>query len=201
MVEAVQQVLAHHPDASILLCAPSNTAADTLVRRLAPHLTPPQLLRLNSPARTFAEVPDSVMPYCHVENDTFRMPDFATLMKYRVIVCTCQDAGMLVTGRATNSDMMRVQRDLFSTLYPNRGPGSLPPPPIHPHWTHLFIDEAAQASEPETLIPLEVVLPWTDYSSRGVDGVKDPVVVLCGDVHQCKSCIILSRVVVRSGIC
>jgi helicase MOV-10 len=42
------------------------------------------------------------------------------------------------------------------------------------HWTHLFIDEAAQAREPETLIPLMVVRPQDG-------GVK---VVLTGDSNQ-----------------
>lgn len=184
MVEAVLQILTHDPEATILLCAPSNPAADTLVRRLAATLKVGTLLRLNPPERTFAEVPDIVLPYCHVINDTFSMPPFTELMKYRVVVTNCQDAGMLVNGRVTNGEMMRAQRDLYKSLYPH---SQRIPPPLHPHWTHLLVDEAAQASEPEVLIPMEVVLPWIDFGSRGSDGTRDPVVVLCGDVHQRES--------------
>lgn len=181
MVEAVNQILANDPEATILLCAPSNPAADTLVRRLTATMKVGTLLRLNSPVRTFAEVPEPVLPYCHISDDTFAVPSFDDLMKYRVVVSNCQDAGMLVNGRVTNGDLMRVQRDLWKKLHPN---SLKSPPPVHPHWTHLLVDEAAQASEPEVLIPLEVVLPWIDYQTRGSDGVKDPAVVLCGDVHQ-----------------
>ena len=184
MVEAVLQILKHDSEATILLCAPSNPAADTLVRRLALVLRVGTLLRLNSPQRTFAEVPDKVLPYCHVTNDTFALPPFTDLMKYRVVVSNCQDTGMLVNGRVTNGELMRAQRDLYRSIHPL---STRRPPPLHPHWTHLLVDEAAQASEPEVLIPMEVVLPWIDYSGRGHDGTKDPVVVLCGDVHQCES--------------
>lgn len=184
MVEAVFQILAHDSEATILLCAPSNPAADTLVRRLATTLQVGTLLRLNSPQRTFAEVPDNVLPYCHVIDDTFAMPPFTELMKYRVVVTNCRDAGMLVNGRVTNGEMMRAQRELYKAIHPT---SKRAPPPLHPHWTHLLVDEAAQACEPEVLIPMEVVLPWIDNEGRGHDGTRDPVIVLCGDVHQCKS--------------
>jgi hypothetical protein len=116
-------------------------------------------------------------------NDTFAIPPFAELMKFCVVVTNCRDAGMLVNGKVTNGEIMRAQRDLYNSCYPL---SKRAPPPLHPHWTHLLVDEAAQASEPEVLIPMEVVLPWIDYGSRGHDGTKDPVVVLCGDVHQCE---------------
>jgi hypothetical protein len=46
-----------------------------------------------------------------------------------------------------------------------------------PHWTHLFIDEAAQATEPETLIPLSVVVD-PEPGTRKVE------ICLVGDPRQ-----------------
>lgn len=56
VVELALQILAQDETKHLLLCAPSDSAADTLVRRLSVHLSPTDLLRLNSPARSFAEV-------------------------------------------------------------------------------------------------------------------------------------------------
>lgn len=83
-------------------------------------------------------------------------------MRYRVVVCTMLDASILRAARATNADIMGAQAH-YQTLFGTAEP--------QPHWTHLLIDEAAQASEPETCIPLSVVTP-------------SAVVVLCGDVNQ-----------------
>jgi superfamily I DNA and/or RNA helicase len=46
-----------------------------------------------------------------------------------------------------------------------------------PHWSHLFIDEAAQATEPETLIPLSVVVD-PEPGTRKVE------ICLVGDPRQ-----------------
>jgi len=64
VVEAVLQILRVHPEACILLCAPSNPATDTLVLRLRSVLNPQEMLRLNDQNRTFAEVPTKIMQYC-----------------------------------------------------------------------------------------------------------------------------------------
>lgn len=96
----------------ILLCAPSDPAADTLVHRLRQHLNTSEVLRLNRPGRTFAEVPGAVLPYCSIENDTFTLPAFQELMKYRVVVTTCRDSSLLAQARTTNSDLYTVENAL-----------------------------------------------------------------------------------------
>lgn len=93
----------------ILLCAPSDPAADTLVHRLQQHLKTSEMLRLNRPGRTFAEVPGAVLPYCNIVDDAFTLPDFQGLMKYRVVVTTCRDASLLARARATNSDLYQME--------------------------------------------------------------------------------------------
>lgn len=96
----------------ILLCAPSDPAADTLVHRLQQHLKTSEMLRLNRPGRTFAEVHGAVLPYCNIVNDAFTLPDFRELMKYRVVVTTCRDSSLLARARATNSDLYVVEDSL-----------------------------------------------------------------------------------------
>ncbi|WWC89628.1 uncharacterized protein L201_004553 [Kwoniella dendrophila CBS 6074] len=196
IVEIAQQIIISYPESSILICAPSNSAADTLARRLckASHpsadpasdttIRPGIMLRLNNPSRTFAEVPGEILPFCYVATspdgiETFSIPSFTDLMKYRVIISSCQDAGILVTANATNTAMMKAESELIETFHPISKISRTKE--VLPHWTHLLIDEAAQASEPETLIPLSVVVPYP--LPKGYNTV-DPTVVLCGDSQQ-----------------
>jgi DNA polymerase III delta prime subunit len=83
----------------ILICAPSDPAADIILQRLSLHLKPNDLLRLNRPPRTFAEVPDSILPFCYVSHDKFGLPQFRQLMAYQVVVTTCRDASLLLNAR------------------------------------------------------------------------------------------------------
>jgi hypothetical protein len=96
----------------ILMCAPSDPAADTLVHRLQQYLKTSEMLRLNRPSRTFAEVPGAVLPYCSIVNDAFTLPAFQELMKYRVVVTTCRDSSLLARARATNSDLYVIEDSL-----------------------------------------------------------------------------------------
>jgi hypothetical protein len=151
----VLQILRVQPEAFILLCAPSNPATDTLAQRLQPNLTPSQMLRLNDQNRTFAEVPSKIMQYCcafasspnltvlkrapftDVEEDKFALPSWKTLFKYRVVVCSCLDANILVGAQFTNRTLMAMEEEVTANYHPNRPQKYI----IEPHWTHLLIDE------------------------------------------------------------
>ncbi|KAJ7730393.1 P-loop containing nucleoside triphosphate hydrolase protein [Mycena maculata] len=188
--QAVLQILRFSPEACILLSAPSNSATDTLVMRLRSALQPTELLRLNDPNRTFAEVPLNIRQYCYVENDRYSLPPWEILMRYRVVCCSCLDAGILVDAHCTNDVLARLEANAVGALHPRRRIKE----PIMPHWTHLLIDEAAQAAEPELLIPISVVLPGTqgDLSPTPSTGISfgsirrsvTPQLVLCGDPNQ-----------------
>ncbi|KAG6908482.1 hypothetical protein DXG01_004485 [Tephrocybe rancida] len=187
VVETVLQILRIQPEACILLCAPSNPATDTLVLRLRRFLQPHEMLRLNDPNRTFAEVPIKITQYCYIEDDKFALPPWKTLMRFRVVICSCLDAGILVGAQCTNTALMRIETQIAHSLHPHR----LPKYQITPHWTHLLIDEAAQGSEPELLVPMSVVLTHVDaepppasVTSRGTTPTIAPQIVLCGDPQQ-----------------
>ena len=174
MCEIVAQ-LAKDPgfSGSILLCAPSNPAADTLALRLRHLFDPKSMLRLNHFSRTFAEVPQELLPYCFVESDLFSLPPMPKMMGFKLVITTCQAADLLVQARITNRDLISLQEELSAIINPSPQKTS---PPLH--WTALLIDEAAQATEPETLIPLTVVAPPAAYPRQS------PTFVMAGDQHQ-----------------
>lgn len=173
LVEAVLQICDSQPSARILVCAPSNAAADTVARRLAKHLDAKKLFRLQSKVRSFPEVPAELLPYCFVDpaDDKFGLPPWNDVLKFKVVVCSCLDASILMDARLGNVDLIRLK---------NHYSGSLLDMQSSLHWTHLLVDEAGQASEPETLVPISVISPGKDY-----DTTDQPVVlVLVGDVMQ-----------------
>lgn len=174
-VEAALQLVLNKKSQHILVCAPSDPAADTLAQRLKDYLKHPMaLFRMNSPSRTFAEVPESLMAFSYVENNCFSLPPFKALMNFKVIVTTCRDADMLIRARLTNRDLHDLEHNFQSILHPEDEPDfrSL-------HWDAVFLDEAAQATEPEALIPLTVVAPPSNYPRPHV-----PQVIMAGDHKQ-----------------
>ncbi|KAL1870782.1 hypothetical protein VTK73DRAFT_2506 [Phialemonium thermophilum] len=170
--------LVHRGDkiSHILMCAPSEPASDTLAERLQAHLNPQELLRLNRPSRTFSEVPDALLPYCCISNDVFALPPLAELMKYKVVVTSCRDASMLMYSRLTNSDLYATEYGFRSMVHPfSKGPSV-----AQLHWSALLIDEAAQAMEPEALVPLFIVAPPLVAADLEVT----PLVIMAGDQYQ-----------------
>jgi len=177
LVEAALQLIKTVDGVShVLFCAPSDPAADMIVQRISSHFNSTELLRLNRPSRAFAEVPGSVLPFCCISQDRFDLPKFKQLMACRLVVTTCRDASLLVHSRMTNTDLFAAEYGLRTSI----NPFAAPPSQIELHWTALLIDEAAQAMEPEALIPLSVVAPPLGQ----VDIVFKPLVVMAGDEHQ-----------------
>lgn len=120
IVEAIRQILSRKPDAKILACAPSNNAADIIADRLRDSLSTTQLFRLNAPSRV-KTLPRSLESYSlRYDDGSFRVPQPQAIMKYRVVVSTCASGSLLHGVGVPNG-----------------------------HFTHIFVDEAGQASEPE----------------------------------------------------
>lgn len=117
--------------------------------RLAPHLTPNSLFRFYAPSRTKDSVPHPLVPHIRRTSDgNFTIPPLAELAQCRVIVCTCVSASFA------------------------HGVG-LP----REHFSHVFVDEAGQASEPEVLVGV--------LGSVGAgQGGSRTNVVLAGDPRQ-----------------
>ena len=143
LVEAIKQVWQLNPSTHILVCAPSNTAADLLTVRLSHHVPREEMMRLIAFSRPVENVPDSVRVYSNLGPEGYEFPNLETMVKYRIIITTLVTAGKLVSAQ--------FPRD---------------------HFGHVFIDEAGQATEPETVIALGGIL-----SSEGR-------LVMAGDPYQ-----------------
>ncbi|PVF97087.1 P-loop containing nucleoside triphosphate hydrolase protein [Serendipita vermifera] len=129
IIEAIHQILIVDPSAQILACAPSNAAADIIAERLAQVLAKSQLFRLNAPSRSQTHLPRLLEPFSRKNSSgTFCVPTKNELMKFRVIVSTCLSA---------------------SVPYNIGIPAG--------HFSHVFVDEAGQACEPEALIAIKTM--------------------------------------------
>ncbi|GAA6013532.1 hypothetical protein JCM11491_006112 [Sporobolomyces phaffii] len=144
IIEACQQ-LVKYLDATILLAAPSNSAADLLCTRL--NLPSDVVFRLNAPSRMRDEVSPAVMEFSHIEDGSFSCPEVTSLSKYRVIVTTCISASIL--------------REIGL----KQG-----------HFSHIFIDEAGQATEPEAFLPLSLAAKGTSVVLAGDPKQLGPIV-------------------------
>jgi superfamily I DNA and/or RNA helicase len=139
------------------------------------------MLRLNHPSRPLDEAPLEIQPYCAFSPDSlnFGVPSLQEVLKFRVVVTSIFDASLLSHYHLCNSSLQTLAQTTLNTIYP-RHP-DVQQFLIRPHWSHLLIDEAAQSTEPDTLIPLSAVLP---FSNNNLKAVEPPQVVLVGDIQQ-----------------
>ncbi|KAK7145167.1 hypothetical protein R3I94_011307 [Phoxinus phoxinus] len=146
VVEAIKQVNKSEATTHILACAPSNSASDLLCERLLGYVDAHRLYRLYAPSRDPRTVPQKLLKHSNwnKDQDSFLLPSQKALMNYTVIVVTLVTAGRLVSAGFAKG-----------------------------HFTHIFIDEAGQAVEPECIIGIAGLL----YPGEGQ-------LVLAGDPQQ-----------------
>ncbi|KAJ7931318.1 hypothetical protein B0H13DRAFT_1858158 [Mycena leptocephala] len=117
------------PHARILACAPSNSAADLIASRLM-ALSTDELFRFYAPSRNKDQVALELREYTYAKPDGhFSVPPLARMKRFRVVVTTC------------------VSASVVSGIGIPRG-----------HYTHIFCDEAGQATEPEVMIANRLIL-------------------------------------------
>lgn len=147
LVEMILQLYKSRRNSRILVCAPSNSAADHILEKLLKVETVKfkrnEIFRLNASARLCDEMSPDFFPFCYFEEDVFKCPEAGELSRFRIIVSTYMSVSLMhVNGL-------------------KRG-----------HFSHIFLDEAGQASEPETMISVANLCK------------KSTVVVLAGDPLQ-----------------
>ncbi|PKI44671.1 hypothetical protein CRG98_035026 [Punica granatum] len=149
LVEAVFQVYKTRKNSRVLICAASNSAADHVLESLTSksnevaRVKDTEIFRLNAMARSCEDVPSEHRQYCYSEDSVFKCPPMEALRRYRIVISTY-----------TSSSLLRAEGVRRS------------------HFSHIFLDEAGQASEPEAMVPLANLCgPST-------------VVVLAGDPKQ-----------------
>ncbi|KAJ1307031.1 hypothetical protein OPQ81_008010 [Rhizoctonia solani] len=151
VVECISQLL-DNDEVQILACAPSNSASDLIAQRLISlrGLQPSDLLRLNALWRPRSTLPEELVDYSllNPSGNTFRVPTLERVKPYRVVVTTCSTVALLY-GLGVD-------------------PG---------YFTHIFIDEAGQGSEPEVMIPiLTMAGPKTNIILSGDPKQLGPVI-------------------------
>ncbi|KAH7105113.1 P-loop containing nucleoside triphosphate hydrolase protein [Auriculariales sp. MPI-PUGE-AT-0066] len=150
VVEAMRQLTLARPTFRILACAPSNSAADLLAERLADTgLSTRELFRLNAPSRSAEKLPVILEKYSRINDaGTFCVPTVQELCAFRVVVTTCISASV--------PHGVGVPRG---------------------HFSHVFIDEAGQASEPEAMISIKTLAdPRTNVVLAGDPKQLGPIV-------------------------
>lgn len=147
LVEAILQVYTTRKDARILVCAPSNSAADHILEKLlsekAVHIQENEIFRLNARSRPYEDITPNIIRFCFFDELIFKSPPLGALLLYRIIISTYMSASLLYAEGV------------------KRG-----------HFSHIFLDEAGQASEPETMVPISKLCK------------RNTVVVLAGDPLQ-----------------
>lgn len=117
-------------DHRILICTHSNSAADHYIEDfLDPYLNGinpgcPVLIRVNWELRYTASVSSTVLKYCKISHGRFLQPTKEEVEKHSIVITTLVTADLL--------NLIGIKKGFFS---------------------HIFIDEAAQAMEVEAIIP------------------------------------------------
>lgn len=147
VVEGILQVYSTRKNTRILVCAPSNSAADHLLERLldegAGQVKRNGIFRLNATSRPYEDMDPNLLDFCYDEDFIFKCPPLDALRRYRIVISTYMSAALLYAEGLK--------------------PG---------HFSHIFLDESGQASEPETMVPLSRLCQ------------RQTVVVLAGDPMQ-----------------
>jgi helicase MOV-10 len=146
------QLVCRDAGVRVLVCSPSNAAADLLAKRLAAvGMDSDKLYRLDAPSLYQEDISGDVQAMS-------QFPGHERLLAFRVVLSTCSSASML---RALDV-------------------------PVG-HFSHIVIDEAAQAEEPLAMIPI------MGFSNAYTN------IILAGDPNQLGP-IIKSPTAARAGL-
>ncbi|XP_033328598.2 putative RNA helicase armitage isoform X1 [Megalopta genalis] len=161
LCEAIVQIFSTMPSSRLLIATPSNSSANLIAERLLDSkiLKPGDMVRLVAHHCIGSDlIPDKLLPYCATaelaEEGTHERRKYngvgprlnctmSILGRHRITIGTCIALGIL-----------------HNIGFP------------HGHFTHVLVDEAGQATEPEIMIPLNFI--HSDYGQ----------VVLAGDPLQ-----------------
>ncbi|CAG9789159.1 unnamed protein product [Diatraea saccharalis] len=137
IVEAIIQLVLKKANNRILVCTNSNMAADHIALMLLNYNKRLNInnfiLRANSQTREWTVMPTELHPVSNgTSYENFYAVDNHQMASYRIVVTTLSHAAKYSSDRSQRTHKLQM--------------------------SHLFIDEAAQASEPEALIPITGLL-------------------------------------------
>ncbi|XP_072980559.1 probable RNA helicase SDE3 isoform X1 [Typha angustifolia] len=147
LIEAILQLYMTRRKSRILVCASSNTAADHVLEKILGMdgivVRENEIFRLNATSRPYEDVRPDFLRFCFFNDMVFQCPPLKALLRYKIIISTYMSASLLY-GEGIRQG----------------------------HFSHIFLDEAGQASEPETMVPISGLC------------ARDTVIVLAGDPKQ-----------------
>lgn len=149
LVEAMLQLYTSRRKAQILVCASSNSASDHMLEKLigmeGTGVRENEIFRLNALSRPYEDIKTDLLRFCFYDEMemVFKCPPLNALLRYKIIISTYMSASMLF------SEGIKMG-----------------------HFSHIFLDEAGQASEPETMVPISNLC------------ARNTVIVLAGDPMQ-----------------
>lgn len=129
VVEAIKQIEKKFSSCHILACAPSNSAADLLCKKILDHVDRNKVYRMYASSRDPKYVPDEIKDCTNLVGECYFYPAKEKLMEYKIMVTTLLTAGRMISGNIPAG-----------------------------HFTHVFVDEAGHAVETECLVPLAGLL-------------------------------------------
>ena len=138
----------------VLLCTHSNKAADIHVEYLDDYVVrengiqAAKPLRVYQPMRSPKTTSEKTKKYCLLRNQEFVLPSREDVIKYHVVITTL----------ATSCVLLDLQLH-------------------HGFFTHILVDEAAQALEPEAVTPLALAGPNTKIVFTGDHMQVNPFLV------------------------
>lgn len=146
IAKSVERILTEENSKNILICTHSNSAADLYIEEYfhplhgtnnSQYIKP---LRINWEHRYVSSVSDVILAYCLRDLNTglFKKPSDKDIKEHNLIISTLMTAALI------------VRLDLPSNYF-----------------SHIFIDEGAQAIEPEAIIPLSVATAETTVVLAG----------------------------------
>lgn len=147
IVEAILQIYKLRKSAKILVCAASNSAADHILEKIMSNkvigVKETEIFRLNATSRPYEDLQPDYLRFCYSQDNIFRCPPLQALLCYRIVISTYMSTSLLHVEGVK-----------------------------HGHFSHIFLDEAGQASEPEIMVPMANLCR------------SETVVVLAGDPKQ-----------------
>ena len=158
LVECISQLM-RRPECRVLACAPSNSAADLLAQRMAMSMDPSRMYRLNAVSRAVDSIAPALLRFSSFEGRQCTLRPCASIERFQLVVATCISAAMLYA--------LGTQVGAF---------------------THIFIDEAGHATEPEALAAM-----------CGLIDAHQTRLILAGDPQQLGP-IIRSPLAVKHGL-
>lgn len=133
IVATIEEILSSSLGSSndfILVNVNSNAACDEIAQRLLQLVEPHTIFRMYAKSYNDTKVNINIKKCYNYYQGEFKYPSLRYLYGFKVVICTLSTAGHLMRARSKDPDF-----DPY-------------------HFTYLFIDECASASETAAIIPI-----------------------------------------------